>query len=278
MTLLAQLTYPVIDPIALQLGPVAIRWYSLAYLVGLLVGMYLLKVRARQELVPYREDDAVDYLTWCTLGVLLGGRLGEVVFYSPELFVEAPQRVLAMWEGGMSFHGGLLGVLFATWLFTRVRKIPIANFCDELACAAPVGLGLGRVANFINSELWGRPTDSPLGMLVPGYSSVPVHPSQLYEATLEGVVLFTVMNLLRPWAMKNTGPGFLTGGFLVGYAIARSVSEVFRTPDAMVGPLTMGQTLSLPMAIVGVWLLYRGWKAGGEARVASVRGASPAAA
>lgn len=268
MMILSQLVYPEINPIALQLGSFGIRWYSLAYLLGLVIGMYMLKARSKQALVPFRADDAVDYLTWCTLGVLLGGRLGEVLFYAPEIIWNEPARILALWEGGMSFHGGLIGVFVATLWFTKLRKIPLAGFCDELAAAAPLGLMFGRIANFINSELWGRPTDSSWGMIVPGYSSVPLHPSQLYEAALEGLALLILTNLLRPWSMKNAGPGFLTGVFLLGYALARTVSEFFRTPDAMVGPLTMGQTLSLPMAAIGIWLIVRAIRSGVAAREA----------
>lgn len=265
--ILSQLMYPELDPVALQLGPVAIRWYSLSYLVGLVGGMFILRARARQTLVPFQQVDAVDYMTWCTLAVLLGGRLGEVLFYSPEMFIEAPGRVLKLWEGGMSFHGGLLGVFVATLIFTRLRKIPALGFMDELAATAPLGLMFGRLANFVNGELWGRPTDSSWGMIVPGVSTVPLHPSQLYEAALEGLALLVITNALRPWAQKHTAPGFLTGVFLLGYALARGVVEFFRTPDAMVGPLTMGQTLSLPMAIIGIWLIVRGLKGGGAARV-----------
>lgn len=262
----AVLTYPDIDPIAVQLGPLAIRWYSLAYLFGLLGGMMMLRHRAKSTIVPFTPDDAIDYLTWCTLGVLLGGRLGLVLFYYPEMLWENPGRVLAMWEGGMSFHGGLLGVVVATILFSRKRKVPFLAFGDEIAAAAPLGLLFGRMANFVNGELWGRVSDAPWAMVFPSGGPYARHPSQLYEAVLEGLLLLVVLNALRPMVQRRFAPGFLMGLFLVGYAVSRFVVEFFREPDAHLGFLlfgaTMGQLLTIPMAAAGIWLMVRAVKHG----------------
>lgn len=264
--LFAALTYPDIDPIAVQLGPVAIRWYSLAYLFGLLGGMMLMRRRAQAAHVPFTPDDAIDYLTWCTLGVLIGARLGLVLFYYPSMLWEEPGRVLAMWEGGMSFHGGLIGVLLVTVIFARVKKIPFLAFADEIAVVAPLGLLFGRIANFINGELWGRVSDAPWAMVFPNAGPFPRHPSQLYEGFLEGLVLLVVLNLLRPIAQQRYAPGYLTGVFLVGYAFSRFTVEFFREPDAHLGFVlfgaTMGQLLTIPMAIVGAWLIARAVKQG----------------
>lgn len=264
--LFAALTYPEIDPIAVQLGPVAIRWYSLAYLFGLLGGMMLMRRRARAAHVPFTPDDAIDYLTWCTLGVLIGARLGLVLFYYPSMLWEEPGRVLAMWEGGMSFHGGLIGVLVVTVIFARVKKIPFLAFADEIAVVAPLGLLFGRIANFINGELWGRVSDAPWAMVFPNAGPFPRHPSQLYEAVLEGLLLFVVLNLMRPVAQTRYAPGFLTGVFLVGYAFSRFTVEFFREPDSHLGFVlfgaTMGQLLTIPMALFGAWLIARAVRQG----------------
>ncbi len=257
--------YPEIDPVALQLGPLGIRWYSLAYLFGLLLSMWVLYRRGKQAITPYQPTDAVDFLTWCTLGVLLGGRLGFVLFYYPSWFWTNPLEVFAMWEGGMSFHGGILGVLVAGWLFTSKRHIEKLPFADEICTVAPIGLLFGRLANFINGELWGRATDVSWAMIFPSAGdNVPRHPSQLYEAALEGVVLLTVLNLLRPWAQKRFGAGFLSGVFLIGYWFSRFTMEFFRQPDEHLGFLifgaTMGQLLSIPMLIIGIILVVRAVK------------------
>lgn len=268
--LTAILTYPTIDPVALQIGPLAIRWYSLAYLFGLLLSMWVLRQRGRQNITPHTPDDAVDFLTWATLGMLIGARLGLVLFYYPQWIWERPGAILAMWEGGMSFHGGGLGVLVATILFTRRRKIPLLPFVDEIAVIAPVGLLFGRIANFINAELWGRVTDVPWAMIFPNSGGLPRHPSQLYQAALEGLLLLILLNALRPWAQRKFAPGFLLGVFLSGYSLSRFSMEFFRAPDEHLGFLifgaTMGQLLSVPMLLGGVWLIVRAVSAGPTGR------------
>ncbi len=254
--------YPVIDPVLLDLGPIVIRWYALAYIVGLIVGWRVMRVLARRPPYKIRDLDVDDLLLWVTLGVVLGGRFGYVLFYKPGFYLANPLAALRIWEGGMSFHGGLIGVLVAVALFARLRKIPFLVLGDLLAVVAPIGLLLGRIANFINAELFGRPTDVPWAMVFPtDPQRLPRHPSQLYEAFLEGVVLFTVLFLLSRNQGVRERTGMLSGAFLLGYALCRTIAELFRKPDDFLGFLfwqtTMGQLLSAPMALIGLWLILR---------------------
>lgn len=263
MMFLATLDYPNIDPIAVSLGPIAIRWYSLAYLTGLLSGMWIIARRGREARTPYTPADGYDFLAWCTIGLLVGARLGLVFFYYPSMIWEAPGDIFAMWKGGMSFHGGAIGVLVTTYIFCRIRRIPLLAFGDELAAVGPIGLMCGRVANFINAELWGRVAgdDVPWAMVFPDAGPSPRHPSQLYEALTEGLLLLIVVNVVRSKYAARKGPGIVLGTFLVGYAIARFSMEFFRQPDAHLGFLvfhaTMGQLLTIPMFFIGVWLIIR---------------------
>ncbi len=247
----------------LRLGPLAIRWYALAYILGLVLGWRLVRRLAQRGPAVATPLQVDDFLTWATLGVVLGGRLGYVLFYQPSRFLASPQEIIAVWQGGMSFHGGMLGVAIALVIFCRRQKIPLLGFADRIAVAAPIGLGLGRIANFVNGELWGRPAPDwlPWAMVFPNGGPVLRHPSQLYQALMEGLILFAVMLLLARRDSLRARFGFLTGAFLAGYAIARIIGEVFREPDAFLGFLfagaTMGQLLSLPMLIAGVWLMAR---------------------
>ncbi len=259
--MLAVIPYPAIDPIIFQIGPLAIRWYALAYIAGLVLGIWHL--RRLSQLTPafMKPEDADDFLTWATLGVILGGRLGYILFYKFGFYLENPVYMLYVWQGGMSFHGGFLGVLVAGIIFTRKRKIDPLRFADAVACAAPVGLFFGRIANFINAELVGRPTDVPWAMVFPNAGPFARHPSQLYEAMLEGVILFVIVNWVwRREAFRNR-LGATTGVFITGYAVARSIVELFRQPDAHIGFLlfgsTMGQLLSVPMFLAGLYLVFR---------------------
>ena len=263
--MLPVLLFPQFDPVLIRLGPLAIRWYALAYIGGLLLGLWLVRRQVQRRPAVALPDQVSDFLTWATLGVVLGGRLGYVLFYQPGRFLEHPAEILAVWSGGMSFHGGMLGVAVAVVLFCRRNRIDILGFADRVAVAAPVGLFLGRVANFINGELWGRaaPDWLPWAMIFPGEAAggIPRHPSQLYQAGLEGVVLFAVMQLLARSEALRARYGFLTGAFLAGYAVARIVGEFFRQPDPFLGFLyagaTMGQLLSLPMLLAGLLLMAR---------------------
>ncbi len=255
------LAYPNIDPILFQIGPLAIRWYSLAYIAGLMLGWRYMRVLAKRppEVAPERDID--DFLVWATLGVVLGGRLGYVLFYKFGFYMDNPAAIFQVWKGGMSFHGGLLGVVAAGLLFAWQRKIKILPFADIVACVSPIGLFFGRLANFINGELYGRVSDVPWAMVFPGGGPVARHPSQLYEALLEGVVLFVIMFFLGRVNAVRLRPGMLTGFFLIGYAAARSFVELFRQPDSYLGffagGTTMGQWLSAPMAAVGLYLIFR---------------------
>jgi phosphatidylglycerol---prolipoprotein diacylglyceryl transferase len=253
------LPYPAIDPIIFQVGPLAIRWYSLAYICGLLFAWrYMLHLAARSPDVASHED-VDDFLIWATLGIVLGGRIGYTLFYNFEYYAANPLVILQIWKGGMSFHGGVLGVIFAGLVFVKRRGISPLRFADIVACAAPVGLMLGRLANFINGELYGRVSDVPWAMVFPRGGSEPRHPSQIYEAVLEGLVLFVVLAALSKNKTIRKRPGVLLGVFLLGYALARTIVELFRQPDAHLGVLaaglTMGQWLSLPMAVGGAYLI-----------------------
>lgn len=257
------LLFPQFDPVIVQVGPFGIRWYALAYIIGLLLGWRLLRRLVQLTPAVATPVEADDFLTWATLGVVLGGRLGYVLFYQPGLYFTHPRMIFAVWEGGMSFHGGMLGVAIAIIWFCRRNAIPLLGFADRIAVCAPIGLGLGRIANFINGELWGRPAPDwlPWAMIFPTGGPIARHPSEIYEALLEGLVLFVIMFALSRREHLRARFGWLTGAFLIGYAIARSTCELFREPDVflgyLIGGVTMGQLLCIPMFIVGVGLIWR---------------------
>ncbi len=256
--------FPSIDPILISFGPFAVRWYALSYLAGIIIGWRLLRRRADVSAENISADHIDDFLVWATLGIILGGRFGYVLFYNFQYFAAHPGEILAMWRGGMSFHGGFLGVVVAGWIFCKRRDIHPLIFGDMIACAAPIGLFFGRIANFINGELFGRITDAPWGVVFPRGGPDPRHPSQLYEAALEGVILFIILNLMwRSKTIRNRR-GVLTGTFIAGYAIARMIVELYRQPDAHIGFLTagstMGQWLSMPMLLIGLGLVAWGWR------------------
>jgi len=257
------LTYPVIDPVALHLGPLAIRWYALAYLGGVLSGWWLVgKLNKRLSPPTLNAEAFDDIMVWTILGIVLGGRLGYVLFYKPAFYVGHPAQIFMVWQGGMSFHGGLLGVITAMFLFARKFKIPFLAITDLVAVVAPIGLCLGRLANFINGELYGRVTDSPLAMVFPtDPDHLPRYPSQLFEAGLEGFLLFIVLILIATKTRMLARTGILSGLFLIGYACARSTVELFREPDDFIHFLpswiTMGQLLSAPMLLLGLYLIAR---------------------
>jgi phosphatidylglycerol:prolipoprotein diacylglycerol transferase len=252
--------YPQIDPVALAIGPFAIRWYALAYITGLVLGWRYCLALAKRPPVMMTATDIDDFLVWATLGVVLGGRIGYVLFYRPDFYVANPLEIIQLWHGGMSFHGACAGVAMAMWRFTRHRHIALLGLADIVACAEPIGQFLGRLANFVNGELFGRATDVPWAMVFPNGGPEPRHPSQLYQAALEGALVFVLLLILERRGARQR-PGTITGAFLIGYAIARSVGELFRQPDQQLGFLvfgtTMGQLLSLPMLIGGIWLIWR---------------------
>jgi phosphatidylglycerol---prolipoprotein diacylglyceryl transferase len=256
------LIYPGFDPVAVQFGPFAIRWYALAYIVSLLVGWRLARRLVQVAPVVATALQVDDFLTWATLGVVLGGRLGYVLFYQPALYFAHPLMILQVWKGGMSFHGGMLGVAVVIIWFCRKNRIPILGFADRIAVCAPIGLGLVRVANFINGELWGRPAPAwlPIAMIYPQAGPIPRYPSELIEAVLEGLFLFTTMLLLFRSQSLRERLGWLTGAFLIGYACCRIIAECFRQPDPFLGyiagVLTMGQILSFPMLLAGAGLIW----------------------
>jgi phosphatidylglycerol:prolipoprotein diacylglycerol transferase len=258
--------YPHIDPVMVELGPFAIRWYALAYLFGLILGWQYARWLAKHPPNRVSPIDVDDFLIWATAGVILGGRLGYVLFYRPEYYLSDPLAIARIWQGGMSFHGGLLGVVAAGALFCRIRRLAVFSFADLIFCAAPIGLFLGRIANFINGELVGRPSGVPWAMVFPGYGPEPRHPSQLYQATLEGLVLFVLLHMLWRVEAIRCRAGILSGAFLLGYGLFRSFAELFRQPDANIGFLyagaTMGQLLSLPMIAAGIALIWYGARRG----------------
>ena len=255
--------FPQIDPVALHLGVFVIRWYSLAYIFGLIGAWGLARQMSKHAQSTFTVLKIDDFLIWATMGVVLGGRLGYVLFYNFYYFWEHPMQILAVWQGGMSFHGGLLGVVIATLLFAWKKKISPLIMGDILVCVAPIGLFLGRLANFINAELYGRVTHSvPWAMIFPNAGVEPRHPSQLYEAGLEGLCLFAVLNGVWWFAPRlRNREGWTLGLFFVLYGIFRFGVEFTREPDAHLGfifaHLSMGQILCLPMIIIGFWLMYR---------------------
>ena len=257
--------YPAIDPVALRIGPPAVKWYGLAYVAGLLLGRFYVKAllqRARlwpSDKRPFAPEKVDDLLLYMTVGVLLGGRLGYVLCYQPRFFLTHPLEIAALWNGGMSFHGALLGSIAAIVLFARRVGAELWSVMDLAAAATPMGLFFGRLANFINGELWGRPSTAPWAMVFPDAGDVARHPSQIYEALTEGLLLFAVLWWLTHRSQALHRPGVIAGTFLIGYGLARSFCEFFREPDAghwfTVGPFTAGIFYSLPMIVAGMLVI-----------------------
>lgn len=253
------MTLPHIDPVAFSIGSLQLRWYGLMYLAGFGLGWWLGRWRASRPNSGWRASDVDDLLTCVMIGIILGGRLGYVLFYDLPVYLSDPMEILRIWNGGMSFHGGLLGVLGAFWYFAHTRHRSFLDISDLVAPLIPPGLFFGRLGNYINGELWGKVTDSPWGVIFPGAGPYPRHPSQLYEALLEGIVLFTVVWI---YSLKPRKRGAVSGLFALGYGVFRFAVEFVRVPDAQLGYLafgwlTMGQVLCLPLIAVGLWLLCR---------------------
>jgi phosphatidylglycerol:prolipoprotein diacylglycerol transferase len=266
MLVLPVIPFPAINPVLISIGPFAVRWYALAYIVGIIAGWFYARAMiAAQRLwggpAPITVGEFDDFIIWITLGIILGGRIGYVLFYNLPQFAAHPIQIFELWNGGMSFHGGVLGCVVATVLFGLRRGLPILSLGDVTTAVCPIGLFLGRIANFINGELWGRPTDVAWAMIFPNGGPIPRHPSQLYEAALEGLVLLIVLGVLvRLGALKR--PGLVTGAFFLGYGIARTICEFFREPDAQLeaftrntGGLTMGMLLCIPLIVAGIGLI-----------------------
>lgn len=263
---LAALPFPNIDPVIVQIGPFAIHWYGLGYVVGILFAWWYSKKLVStphlwgNDTPPMKPVDVDDFLLWAAIGVVAGGRLGYVLFYDFERYLSDPAAILAIWSGGMSFHGGLLGVIVAMVLFARSRGIQVWSMFDTIAPGVPVGLGLVRITNFVNSELWGHPTDVPWAFRLREGDAEALHPSQLYEAALEGLVLFLLLWFLVWKRRRLATPRFIGGAFIAGYGSSRIFVEFFRVPDEHIGYLagdwlTMGMLLSLPMVAIGVWAM-----------------------
>ncbi len=262
--------FPVINPVLVEIGPVPIRWYALAYIAGLILGWWLARrLVAQDSLWGKRLRPSVvsldDLLVYAALGVVAGGRIGYVLFYNLDYFLTHPASIPAVWEGGMSFHGGLVGAAFGIWLFARREKVPMLSVADLVSGVVPIGIFFGRLANFIKPELWGRVSDVHWAMVFPDPAAGPFprHPSQLYEAATEGVLLFVIlMILVRMGGLKR--PGLVTGLFGIGYGVARILCEFFREPDPQLGFLfggaTMGMLLSLPLIIAGVLFIIHAWR------------------
>lgn len=264
---LAALPFPKIDPVILQIGPLAIHWYGLGYIVGILFAWWYAKRLVTdtrlwpQGILPMEPEDLDDFVVWAAVGVVLGGRTGYILFYDLPRYLANPLDIFAVWQGGMSFHGGMLGTILAMVLFARSRGIHAWSLLDVVAAGVPVGLGLVRVANFINDELWGRVTTVPWAVEFPKGGPFPRHPSQLYEALLEGLVLFLVLRVFTHSRLKLGTPRFVGGAFICGYGLSRIFVEFFREPDAQLGYLlgtgwlTMGMVLSTPMVLAGIWAM-----------------------
>ncbi|MBN9582976.1 MAG: prolipoprotein diacylglyceryl transferase [Afipia sp.] len=266
------IAFPVFDPVAIAIGPFAIRWYALAYIGGIVLGwLYARRIIRSERLwggkAPFTVLDFDDFILWVTLGIILGGRTGYVLFYNLDFFMSHPLDIFKLWTGGMSFHGGFMGCVIAVLLFGWKRGISVLSLGDVTCAVGPIGLFLGRLANFVNSELWGRPADPslPWAMVFPNGGPLPRHPSQLYEAGLEGVALFILLALLiRAGALKR--PGLIIGAFATCYGLARITGEFFREPDPQLGflwgGLTMGMLLSVPMIVAGVIFMVAAWRRG----------------
>ncbi len=257
--------FPAIDPVLIQLGPLAIRWYSLAYIAGFLLGwMYIKRLLLQENLwapkAPMTVEQSDDFLLWTAIGVILGGRIGYSLFYNFSYYVENPMDILKVWEGGMSFHGGLLGVIIAIYIYCRRNNLNYLSVMDLVAAAVPIGLFFGRIANFINGELFGRVTDVPWAVIFPRGGPDPRHASQVYEALLEGLLMFFVLRLLIQKFKILHHPGMASGVFLAGYGLSRIFVEFFRMPDAQLGYffgfITMGMILSVPMVLLGLGVVW----------------------
>ncbi len=261
MTQLHEIPYPHISPVFFEIGPLQFRWYGLMYLIGLTTAYFLIRKKAAKKGLGLTPDLIYDMIVWAALGIFIGGRLGYTLLYNLSYYLEHPLKFVAVWEGGMSFHGGLIGTIVSLVWFSKKRGIPVYTVADLAAAVTPIGLGFGRMGNFINGELFGRATDVDWCMVFPNGGPACRHPSQLYEAGLEGLLLFTALWLI---GRKDRPPGTIFWSFITGYGICRIIVELFREPDAHIGlflgVLSMGQLLSLPMIVLGSFMLALGYQ------------------
>ena len=250
-----------LDPVALHLGFFELRWYSLAYLAGIICGYFYLRRLLAEPGAPMARRHADDIVFYMTLGIILGGRLGYVLFYQPDHYLQRPLDIVKLWDGGMSFHGGLLGSVLAMWFLARRNRLSFLRVADYISLCVPFGLFFGRLANFVNGELWGAPTEAAWGVIFPSGGDVARHPSQLYEAALEGVLLFATLWTLFWFTRARYRPGLLAGVFVLGYGLCRVAVELVREPDVQLAwlkaqtGLSMGQWLCVPMILVGLWAI-----------------------
>ena len=260
--------FPHIDPVFLSIGPLQFRWYGLMYVLSFVSTYFIIRSEVTRKQLSLTKDDIADLVFYGAMGVVLGGRTGYILFYNLGFYLANPLKLFAVWEGGMSFHGGALGVMFAFLLYARRKKVPFLTLIDMAALCAPIGLGLGRIGNFINGELYGRPTDAPWGIIFPGSDGVPRHPSQLYEAFLEGLVLFFIVRVVSKHTKVD---GITTCAACAGYGLFRFLVEFTREPDDFLGllslGLSMGQWLSLPMIVAGIAMMVWAYRRSNDASV-----------
>ncbi len=256
--------FPNISPIALSIGPFNLRWYALAYLFGIIIAWVLTSKNIKKYDLGISNVQLDDLVFYTTLGIILGGRIGYVCCYGDNYFIKNPLQIFAIWNGGMSFHGGIAGVIFGLFYFSRVNKFPFLKITDIVALYVPIGIFLGRIANFINGELWGRITTVPWAVKFPSGGYFPRHPSQIYEALFEGAFMFIVLSILWKKEYVRKNHGIISACFLIIYALSRISMEFFREPDAQIGFLwniiTMGQLLSIPFLILGIYILHKAVK------------------
>lgn len=255
--MLASIPFPSIDPVLVRIGPFAVHWYGVAYVIAFVAAGLISRLLIRRWRLPLTDDDLIEIVLAAAVGVIVGARLGYVIIYGGSQYWRHPAEIVAIWDGGMSFHGGLAGILVAAWIESLRKPVSFLRLCDMGAVGTPVGILAGRLANFVNGELWGRPTTLPWGVVFPGAGPLPRHPSQLYEAFLEGLVLLVILLAL---ARRKRADGEMLGWFLTLYGILRIGVEFVRQPDAQIGfiagPLTMGQLLSVPLVVLGAWLIW----------------------
>lgn len=253
--------FPAISPVIFSIGPFALRWYAMAYLTSIVITWVLLGKTIKKYNISITAVQLDDLVFYATMGIILGGRLGYVLFYGNGYFLHNPLEILAVWNGGMSFHGGIIGVIIGLWLFTRKAKLPYLQVTDLVSLYVPIGIFLGRLANFVNDELWGRITTVPWAVKFPAGGYLPRHPSQLYEAASEGIILFVILNLLWRKTYVREHVGIISATFLICYAFSRMCMELFREPDVQIGYLsggiTLGQYLSLPFLLLGLFILHK---------------------